>query len=41
MNNKKAAQIELAKRTLEKRYKNEREDLIEFIKTYFKMEAPK
>lgn len=41
MNLKKQAQIELVKRELEKRYKPEREDLIEFIKTYFKNETPK
>ena len=41
MNLKKQAQIELAKRELEKRHTPEREDLIEFIKTYFKNETPK
>jgi hypothetical protein len=41
MDLKKQAQIELAKRELERRYKPEREDLIEFIKTYFENETPK
>lgn len=41
MSYQKEALQELAKRELEKRYKPEREDLIEFIKTYFKEESPK
>ena len=38
---KKYALQEIAKRKLETKYKAEREDLIEFIKTYFKNETPK
>lgn len=41
MDNIQQANQEIAKRKLEELYKSEREDLIEFIKTYFKNERPK
>jgi hypothetical protein len=41
MNNQTFARQELAKRELEKRYSKEREDLYEYIKTYFKLEKNK
>jgi hypothetical protein len=41
MSNKKFARQEQAKRILEERYSKERDDLYEYIKTYFKQEKRK
>jgi hypothetical protein len=41
MNNQQRAMQEIAIRKLEEKYKPEREDLYEYIKTYFKLEKNK